>query len=90
MYCKMHIYTGFHAFQVSDTPWVSELSLTMADKEILLSQTGMLSDKHIDAASLLLSTQFPSIQGLQSSLKLQSRHGFLPVQMASRPRIQGW
>ena len=67
MYCKMHIYTGFHAFQVSDTPWVSELSLTMADKEILLSQTGMLSDKHIDAASLLLSTQFPSIQGLQSS-----------------------
>ena len=62
----------------------------MADKEILLSQMGMLSDKHIDAASLLLSTQFPSIQGLQSSLKLQSRHGFLPVQMASRPRIQGW
>ena len=77
-------------FSVSYKPWVSELALTMADKEILLSQTGMLSDKHIDGASLLLSTQFPSIQVLQSSLKLQSRHGFLPVQMASRPRIQSW
>ena len=64
----------------------------MFDREVLLSPDGLLSDKHIDAASDLLVRQFSGIQGLQSSLKQLSRRGFNPIDPVtkSKTRVQGW
>ena len=56
-----------------------ELNLTMRDKAVLESPNGMLTDKHMDAASKLLSTQFPHMQGLQSSLRYQTAGGLTPI-----------
>ena len=58
--------------QATNEVWVAELSLTMEDKAVLESPKGMLTDKHMDAASQLLAIHFPHIQGLQSYLKYQS------------------
>ena len=69
--------------------WVNELFLTAQDREILLAPTGMLSDKHVNAAMTLLSGQFPKTSGLQSSLKLQSRLGFFPIDLDKQTRVQG-
>ncbi len=68
---------------------MNELFLTAHDREILLAPTGMLSDKHVDAAMTLLSGQFPKISGLQSSLKLQFRLGFRPIDLDKRSKVQG-
>ena len=59
--------------------WVAELNLTMKDKVVLESQDGMLTDKHMDAASKLLAAQFPRLQGLQSTLKYQTARGLTPI-----------
>ena len=64
----------------------------MWDKAVLLSPTGMLSDKHVDAASTLLAGQFPRIL---SSMKLQSHLGLLPVDheastYTQTARVQGY
>ncbi len=69
--------------------WVNELFLTAHDREILLAPTGMLSDKHVDAAMTLLSGQFPKTSGLQSSLKFQFRLGFRPIDLDKRSKVQG-
>ena len=59
---------------------MAELNLTMRDKAVLESPNGMLTDKHMDAASKLLSTQFPHMQlGLQSSLRYQTAGGLTPI-----------
>ena len=57
---------------------------------MLESPEGILTDKHMDAASQLLASQFPHLQCLQSSLISQSRHGFNPVDVScdSAPAIQ--
>ena len=49
----------------------------------------MLSDKHVDAAMMLLSGQFSKTSGLQSSLKVQFRLGFRPIDLDKRTRVQG-
>ena len=54
---------------------VVELNLTVGDKAVLESPNVMLTDKHMDAASKLLSAQFPHMQGLQSSLRYQTAGG---------------
>ena len=46
----------------------------------------MLSDKHVDAAMMLLSGQFFKTSGLQSSLKVQFRLGFRPIDLDKRTR----
>ena len=51
-------------------------------KSVLESPDGMLMDKHVDVASRLLRSQFPHLQGLQSSLISQSRYGFNPVEVS--------
>ena len=80
------IISGLFFTQFSSSQWVNELSLTVRDREILLSPTGMLSDKHIDAACSLLGSQFPKIEGLQSSLKLQSHRGFYPINVSAKTK----
>lgn len=65
-----------------DGPWVPELYLTLKEKLVLESPDGMLTDKHMDAVSRLLRSQFPHFQGLQSSLISQSRNGFNPVEVS--------
>ena len=49
----------------------------------------MLSDKHVDAAMILLSGQFSKTSGLQSSLKVQFGLGFRPIDLDKRTRVQG-
>ena len=45
--------------------WISDLNLDENDRENVLSPTGWLSDKVINAAQKILSKQFPDIFGLQ-------------------------
>ena len=49
----------------------------------------MLPDKHVDAAMMLLSGQFSKTSGLQSSLKVQFRLVFRPIDLDKRTRVQG-
>ncbi|XP_064401899.1 histone acetyltransferase KAT6A-like [Halichondria panicea] len=77
-------------FKKTKVQWVNELSLTAHDREILLAPTGMLSDKHVDAAMILLSGQFSKTSGLQSSLKVQFRLGFRPIDLDKRTRVRGF
>ena len=58
------------------------MDLTKRDKAVLESPDGMLTDKHIDAASKLLAAQFPHLQGLQSSLTCQTTDDFTPVDIS--------
>ena len=51
----------------------------MRDKAVLETHKGMLTDKHMDAASKLLSAQFPHMKGLQSSLRYQTAGGLTPI-----------
>lgn len=57
--------------------WIEALGLHDTDREILLSQSE-LTDNIINAAQILLSTQFPSIGGFQNTL-LGSKLQFKPV-----------
>ena len=72
-----------------DDPWVPELNLTLKEKLVLESPDGMLTDKHMDAANRLLRSQFPHLQGLQSSLISQSRNGFNPVEVSDECMPKG-
>ena len=57
--------------------WIEALGLYQSDKEVLLSQRE-LTDSIINAAQILLSTQFPSIGGFQNTL-LGNKLQFKPV-----------
>lgn len=48
--------------------WLPTLNLTVDDKAILLSATGLLNDSLINAAQKLLANQFPTMPGLQDVL----------------------
>ncbi len=45
--------------------WIAGLKLTVLDRDVILSPTGMLNDSLINAAQKLLKIQFPSVSGLQ-------------------------
>ena len=57
--------------------WVKDLDLRYSDKAII-EEGEKLSDRHMYAAHKLLSGEFPSLEGLQSTL-LAETGGFLPV-----------
>ena len=67
--------------QTSEQTWVAKLNLTMSDKAVLESPDGimLMTDKHVDVASKLLFTQFPHLQGLQSSPRYQPAGGLTPI-----------
>ena len=54
----------------SDHTWVQakKCTLTLADKETLLTFGSLLTDKHINYAQVLLQNQFTNVTGLQSTL----------------------
>ena len=66
----------------SERSWLPSLSLTVADKECIESNEGMLTDKHINAASKVLAEQFPGVQGFQSTLLCQKEQ-FSPISTES-------
>ena len=57
--------------------WLKDLDLTYSDKTII-EEGKKLSDRHMHATHKLLSAEFPSLEGLQSTL-LAETGGFLPV-----------
>ena len=65
-------------FTLQNTFRVPSLSLTLYDKDVIESTEGLLSDKHMLAANEIFANQFPSLQGLQSTLLCQS-DGFVPI-----------
>lgn len=56
--------------------WLQHLGLTKDDHEILLSNSKWLNDKHMAAASKILSTQFPDVNGLHSPTRVPFRTDF--------------
>ena len=60
--------------------WVKDLDLNLSDKKILMSGK-YLSDKHMQAANLLLKKEFPHLQGLQTTLLSQTEEGFTHIHM---------
>ena len=66
------------------------LNLNMNDKVVLESLDGMLTDKHMDAVSELLSSQYPRLLGLQSSLLSQSKEGFTLTKFSGGFMPEGW
>ena len=58
--------------------WVPELDLRFLDKDVL-EKDGLLSDRHMSAAQKLLKSQFPGLQGFQSTLFSQYPENFGPV-----------
>ena len=58
--------------------WVPELDLRFLDKDIL-EKDGLLSDRHMSAAQKLLKSQFPGVQGFQSTLFSQNQREFVSV-----------
>lgn len=52
--------------------WIKDLNLKTADKDSILNNDE-LNDRCMDAASTLLSKQFPSVRGLQSTLLTGSK-----------------
>ena len=63
-------------------PWVTcgGMELSMVDKEII-STEGLLTDKHINFAQVLLQKEHQQLSGLQSTL-------LLPTQMSVSPSLQ--
>ena len=64
--------------------WKPSLDLRCVDKRVV--RNGMLNDRHMHAVNKMLQTQFPDIQGLQSTLKSQTEFdsvvvagGYLPT-----------
>ena len=43
--------------------WVKDLDLRTGDKDVILAESGMLSDRHMYAAHKLMRMQFPNIEG---------------------------
>jgi len=55
--------------------WIPTLNLRQFDKDVI-TKGGLLCDQHMNAASKVLSSQFPSLQGLQNTLL---HNTFVPV-----------
>ena len=53
---------------VQSGPWVEELNLDKAEEKIIKDEEGLLTDRSVEAASILLKRQFPAISGLCSSV----------------------
>ena len=51
--------------------WVKDLDLRTGDKDVVLAESGMLSDRHMYAAHKLMRMQFPNIEGCYSTLLVQ-------------------
>ena len=51
--------------------WVKDLDLRTGDKDVVLAESGMLSDCHMYAAHKLMRMQFPNIEGCYSTLLIQ-------------------
>ena len=62
--------------------WILSLSLRYQERDDLESKSSMLSDQHMYAVNKLLSQQYPHLQGLHSTLLIQSS-GFPPIEMSS-------
>ena len=58
--------------------WAPELDLRFLDKDVL-EKDGLLSDRHMFAAHKLLKSQFPGLQGFQSTIFSQNPGNFGPV-----------
>ncbi len=56
--------------------WVPDLGLKTRDKAII-EKGGLLTDQHVHTARKVLAEQFPHLQGLQSTLLVQT--GSLPL-----------
>ena len=69
-----------YTFQVSEK-WVADLDLKIREREII-SKGGMLSDLHMYAVHKLMAEAFPHLQGLQSTLHLETG-SFTPVSEGS-------
>ena len=64
--------------------WKPSLDLRCIDKRVV--RNGMLNDRHMHAVNQLLQTQFPDIQGLQSTLKSQTEFDSVVVAGGYLPR----
>ncbi len=51
--------------------WVKDLDLRTGDKDVILAESGLLSDRHMHAAHKLMRMQFPNIEGCYSTLLVQ-------------------
>ena len=67
--------------------WVRNLDLRNFDMAVIL-KNGMLSDRHMHAVNKLMKVQFPHLQGLHSTLLVQTS-GFpeLPYQEATYQKV---
>ena len=66
--------------QINHGSWMPSLDLTIYDKGCIEMEDGLLTNKHMLAASKLLKRQFPGLQGLQSTL-LSETDGFSPISL---------
>ena len=57
--------------------WIPTIHLDQFDKDVIMNG-GLLCDKHMNAASKLISQQFPAVHGMQSTL-LSQMGGFVPI-----------
>ena len=57
--------------RIQATAWVKDLDLRTGDKDVVLAESGMLSDRHMYAAHKLMRMQFPNIKGCYST---QQKH----------------
>ena len=47
--------------------WIPTIDLDQFDKDVIMNG-GLLCDKHMNAASKLISQQFPAVHGMQNTL----------------------
>jgi hypothetical protein len=57
--------------------WIPTIDLDQFDKDVIING-GLLCDKHMNAASKLISQQFPAVRGMQNTL-LSQMGGFVPI-----------
>ena len=57
--------------------WIPAIDLDQFDKDVIMNG-GLLCDKHMNAASKLISQQFPAVHGMQNTL-LSQTGGFVPI-----------
>ena len=57
--------------------WIPTIDLDQFDKDVIING-GLLCDKHMNAASKLISQQFPAVHGMQNTL-LSQMGGFVPI-----------
>ena len=62
-------------------------SLDLRHQEKMIVRKGLLTDRHMTAVNLLLSKQFPHLQGLQNTILSQTQ--FSPIQESGRFIAEG-